>query len=75
MLGVFERIASECFVVLYTPSILNMNHNINPKRRNLPFLESEDSLPDEVLAPLKTYKYSSVDKSFTSRYVLKHYVL
>ena len=23
---------------------------------------------------LKAYKYSSVDKSFTSRYILKHYV-
>lgn len=25
--------------------------------------------------PLKSYKYQSVDKSFISRYVLKHYVL
>ncbi|KAL1958056.1 hypothetical protein VTO42DRAFT_5268 [Malbranchea cinnamomea] len=35
--------------------------------------KSQDSLSDEVLAPLKTYKYSSVDKSFLSRYILKHY--
>jgi ethanolaminephosphotransferase len=37
-------------------------------------VESQDSLSDEVLAPLKSYKYSSVDKSFVSRYILKHYV-
>ncbi|EFR02039.1 cholinephosphotransferase 1 [Nannizzia gypsea CBS 118893] len=35
----------------------------------------EDSLTDETLAPLRTYKYSSVDKSYISRYILKHYVL
>ncbi|EFE41097.1 hypothetical protein TRV_04173 [Trichophyton verrucosum HKI 0517] len=35
----------------------------------------EDSLTDETLAPLKNYKYSSVDKSYISRYILKHYVL
>lgn len=28
----------------------------------------------EALQHLKTYKYSSVDKSFISRYILKHYV-
>ncbi|EGE01139.1 sn-1,2-diacylglycerol cholinephosphotransferase [Trichophyton equinum CBS 127.97] len=33
----------------------------------------EDSLTDETLAPLKSYKYSSVDKSYISRYILKHY--
>ncbi|KMU92638.1 sn-1,2-diacylglycerol cholinephosphotransferase [Coccidioides immitis H538.4] len=32
-----------------------------------------DSLSDEILSPLKTYKYSSIDKSFISRYILKHY--
>ena len=31
-------------------------------------------LSEDALANLKLYKYSSVDKSFTSRYVLKHYV-
>ena len=34
----------------------------------------QDSLSDDVLLPLKSYKYSSVDKSFISRYILKHYV-
>lgn len=35
----------------------------------------QDSLSDDALMPLKSYKYQSVDKSFISRYVLKHYVL
>ncbi|CDM32915.1 CDP-alcohol phosphatidyltransferase [Penicillium roqueforti FM164] len=35
--------------------------------------ETQDSLSDEALLPLKSYKYSSVDKSFISRYILKHY--
>lgn len=35
---------------------------------------AQDSLSDEALLPLKSYKYSAVDKSFISRYVLKHYV-
>ncbi|KAF2400415.1 hypothetical protein EJ06DRAFT_477161 [Trichodelitschia bisporula] len=30
-------------------------------------------IPEEALAHLKTYKYSSVDKSPISRYILKHY--
>lgn len=34
----------------------------------------QDSLSDDVLMPLKSYKYQSVDKSFISRYILKHYV-
>ncbi|KAG9632618.1 hypothetical protein KCU69_g20240, partial [Aureobasidium melanogenum] len=33
----------------------------------------EGPLSEDALANLKLYKYSSVDKSFTSRYVLKHY--
>ena len=37
-------------------------------------IEAQESLSDEALAHLKTYKYSSVDKSFISRYILKHYV-
>lgn len=36
--------------------------------------EAQESLTDEALAHLKSYKYSSVDKSFISRYILKHYV-
>lgn len=35
---------------------------------------AQDSLSDDALMPLKSYKYSSVDKSFISRYVLRHYV-
>ena len=38
------------------------------------YLAIQDSLSDDALAPLKSYKYQSVDKSFISRYVLKHYV-
>lgn len=30
-------------------------------------------LSDDALVNLKSYKYRSVDKSFTSRYILKHY--
>ncbi len=33
-----------------------------------------ECVSEEALIHLKTYKYSSVDKSFTSRYILKHYV-
>lgn len=36
--------------------------------------ETQDSLSDDALLPLKSYKYSSVDKSFISRYILRHYV-
>ncbi len=36
-------------------------------------LFSADPLSDEALAHLKSYKYSSVDKSLLSLYVLKHY--
>ncbi|KAL2002006.1 hypothetical protein VTN02DRAFT_860 [Thermoascus thermophilus] len=34
---------------------------------------TQDSLSDDILVHLKSYKYSSVDKSFISRYILKHY--
>lgn len=34
---------------------------------------TQDSLSDEALLPLKSYKYSSVDKSYISRFILKHY--
>lgn len=33
-----------------------------------------ECVSEEALQHLKTYKYSSVDKSFISRYILKHYV-
>ncbi|KAJ5630456.1 uncharacterized protein N7484_010556 [Penicillium longicatenatum] len=35
--------------------------------------ETQDSLSDDALLPLKSYKYSSVDKSPISNYILKHY--
>lgn len=35
---------------------------------------AQECISDEALAHLKTYKYSSVDKSFISNYILKHYV-
>lgn len=41
----------------------------------LHLLATQDSLSDNVLVHLKSYKYSSVDKSLISRYILKHYVL
>lgn len=33
-----------------------------------------ECLTDEALVHLKTYKYSSVDKSYISYYILRHYV-
>ncbi|PYI18822.1 sn-1,2-diacylglycerol cholinephosphotransferase [Aspergillus japonicus CBS 114.51] len=33
----------------------------------------QDSLSDDILMPLKSYKYQSVDKSFISNYILRHY--
>lgn len=35
--------------------------------------ETQEELSDEALMPLKSYKYSSVDKSFISNYILRHY--
>lgn len=37
-------------------------------------VETQDSLSDDALMPLKSYKYSSVDKSWISNYILRHYV-
>ncbi|KAI9713762.1 MAG: hypothetical protein M1828_001356 [Chrysothrix sp. TS-e1954] len=34
---------------------------------------AQECISDEALEHLKSYKYSSVDKSYLSRYVLKHY--
>ena len=33
-----------------------------------------ECVSEEALAHLKSYKYSSVDKSLTSYYILRHYV-
>lgn len=33
-----------------------------------------ECVSDEALAHLKTYKYSGVDKSYVSHYILRHYV-
>ena len=33
-----------------------------------------ECVSDEALVHLKSYKYSSVDKSLISKYILKHYV-
>ena len=33
-----------------------------------------ECVSEDALQHLKTYKYSSVDQSFISRYILKHYV-
>lgn len=35
---------------------------------------AHECVSDEALAHLKSYKYSSVDKSLISNYILKHYV-
>ena len=35
---------------------------------------AHECVSDEALSHLKAYKYSSVDKSLISRYILKHYV-
>ncbi|KAH7060875.1 ethanolaminephosphotransferase 1 [Macrophomina phaseolina] len=37
------------------------------------YTAAHECVSEEALAHLKTYKYSSVDKSFVSRYILKHY--
>ncbi|KMK56671.1 sn-1,2-diacylglycerol cholinephosphotransferase [Aspergillus fumigatus Z5] len=34
---------------------------------------TQDTLTDEILMPLKSYKYQSVDKSYISNHILKHY--
>lgn len=35
--------------------------------------KSSETLPDDQLVHLKSYRYQAVDKSFISRYILKHY--
>lgn len=35
---------------------------------------AHECVSEEALAHLKSYKYSSVDKSLISNYILKHYV-
>jgi hypothetical protein len=35
---------------------------------------AHECVSPEALAHLKTYKYSSVDKSYISNYILRHYV-
>lgn len=35
---------------------------------------AHECISDEALVHLKSYKYSSVDKSLISNYILKHYV-
>lgn len=37
-------------------------------------MAQSECLSEEALAHLKTYKYSSVDKSPVSKYIMKHYV-
>ncbi|KAK7545683.1 ethanolaminephosphotransferase 1 [Phyllosticta paracitricarpa] len=37
------------------------------------YTAAHECVSEEALAHLKTYKYSSVDKSYVSRYILKHY--
>jgi ethanolaminephosphotransferase len=34
---------------------------------------AHECVSDEALVHLKSYKYSSIDKSYISRYILKHY--
>lgn len=35
---------------------------------------AHESVSDEALVHLKSYKYSSVDKSLISQHILRHYV-
>lgn len=37
-------------------------------------MKAVDPLSDEALIHLKSYKYSSVDKSWVSNHILRHYV-
>lgn len=39
-----------------------------------PLSAAVDPLSDEALIHLKSYKYSSVDKSWVSNHILRHYV-
>jgi hypothetical protein len=58
-------------------SIHSMSELVQQEYKRLTGQDSstlEGPLSEDALANLKLYKYSSVDKSFTSRYVLKHYV-
>ena len=50
-----------------------------PRKENLADVDAAETakhecVSEDALQHLKTYKYSSVDKSFISRYILKHYV-
>jgi len=51
--------------------------NVTEHRLNIGNLTGtavHECVSDEALSHLKTYQYSSVDKSYISRYILKHYV-
>lgn len=37
-------------------------------------MKSHELLAEDQLVHLKSYRYQAVDKSFISRYILKHYV-
>ena len=47
--------------------------NTNPADR-LSARAAHECVSEEALVHLKSYKYSGVDKSLISKYVLKHYV-
>lgn len=49
----------------------NLLANVQPANAET---AKHECVSEDALQHLKTYKYSSVDKSFISRYILKHYV-
>jgi hypothetical protein len=49
--------------------------SILEKNPYYPLIAAVDPLSDEALVHLKSYKYSSVDKSWVSNHILRHYVL
>lgn len=57
---------------------LHLPHKGLPDRKLTPNLHTEtavhECVSEEALAHLKSYKYSSVDKSYISYYILRHYV-
>ena len=53
-----------------------VNHQYTTRQllTRLPETAAHECVSEDALVHLKTYKYQSVDKSFLSHYVLRHYV-
>lgn len=69
----FHNSVFPLFSFSFLLSLIGRIHQQNTLSYSIMGVLSSGSLSNDRLANLKLYKYSAVDKSFISRYVLKHY--